>query len=272
MRELSEIDVFVPAPFQRIRNMGFIKHKSSWDWEKPCDYACFYCVTEGTVILTLQGTQYRAEEGDVIFLKQSDAGATLSSTGGETAHYFLSFYFDEQTSLGIGPLVRGAAAVTLFRDAEKCYRSEAYLYRLKVAEQFLGIVHHLATLTEMESADRHGALRLRAATEYVNAYYYKRITVRDLCTVSNYSPAHLRRLFLKHYKLTPQEYVLQKKLSIARDLILDAPDKNIDEIAEQLAFCSASYLCKLFKRHYGMSILQYRKSPAKKDPGNKINA
>ena len=42
-------------------------------------------------------------------------------------------------------------------------------------------------------------------------------------------------------------------------MITDAPEKNIDEIAEQLSFCSASYLCKLFKQHYGMSIMQYKK-------------
>ena len=262
MAGLSELDVFVSAPFQRIRNMGFFKNKIGWTWESTGDYACLYCVAEGVMTLTLRGVRYRAEAGDVIFLRGSDKGAALSAEETDTAHYFLSFYYDEATALGIGPLVRGAAAVTLFRDAERSYRSEAYLYRLKVAQQFLGIIHHLATLTAMESKDYTDTSRLRAATEYINTYYYKRITVRDLCAVSNYSPAHLRRLFLKHYNLPPQEYILQKKLSIARDMILDAPDKNIDEIAEQLAFCSAAYLCKLFKRHFGTSIKQYRRYAA----------
>ena len=42
-------------------------------------------------------------------------------------------------------------------------------------------------------------------------------------------------------------------------MITDAPEKNIDEIAEQLSFCSASYLCKLFKQHYGTSIKRYKR-------------
>ena len=46
---------------------------------------------------------------------------------------------------------------------------------------------------------------------------------------------------------------------MAKDMLIEAPEKNIDEIAEQLSFCSASYLCKLFKQHYGISIMQYKK-------------
>ncbi len=258
MAKLSELDVFVSAPFQRIRNIGYFKNKVGWQWESRGDYACFYCVAEGALTLTLRGESYRAEEGDVIFLKSSDIGATLSAKETDTAHYFLSFYYDEATPLGIGPLVKGAAAVALFRDAERTHHSEAYLYRLKVAEHFLKIVHHLATVTEMKSKSYSSASRLRAATEYINVHYYKRITVQDLCRVSSYSPAHLRRLFLKHYGITPQEYVIRKKLDVVRNMIDEAPEKNIDEIAEQLSFCSASYLCKRFKQHYGTSIKRYK--------------
>ena len=81
-----------------------------------------------------------------------------------------------------------------------------------------------------------------------------------MCAVSNYSPAHLRRLFVKYYGMPPQDYILNKKLSIARDIITEAPEKSIDEIAELLSFCSPSYLCKLFKKKYGTSILGYKKS------------
>ena len=262
MTELAGLDGFLAAPFHRIRNMGFLKHKSTWEWEKPCEYACFYCVTKGTITLTLNGKVYHAAEGDVVFLKQSDAGATLGSAAGETAHYFLSFYYDEQVSLGIGPLVKDAAATALFRDAEQCYHSDDYLHKLKTAQLFLGIVHHLATVTAMKSKDYSSAARLRAATEYINVNYYKRIPVKSLCAICNYSPAHLRRLFLKHYGLTPQEYIIRKKLSIVCDMLADAPDKNIDEIAEQLSFCSASYLCKLFKKRYGTSILDFKREGA----------
>jgi AraC-like DNA-binding protein len=264
MMDLGDFDVFVSAPFGSLRNVGYYKQKNGWTWESKCDYACFYCITEGSLTLTLEGNAHQAVRGDVVFLRAKDAGATMRAGEAGVSYYFLSCYFVEGVSLGISPLVKDAAAISLFKDEERAYHSEAYLYKLKSTQIFLEIVHRLATVTAMKSKAYSGSAQLRAAIEYININYYKRITVAGLCAVSNYSPAHLRRLFLKHYGVTPQEYILQKKLSIARGMLLDAPDKNVDEIAEQLSFCSASYLCKLFKKHYGLSTVQYKRLNANK--------
>ena len=53
-----------------------------------------------------------------------------------------------------------------------------------------------------------------------------------------------------------------KKLSRREKKIIDMryyQNKTQTEIAELLSFCSASYLCKLFKKHYGVSILAYKR-------------
>ena len=35
---------------------------------------------------------------------------------------------------------------------------------------------------------------------------------------------------------------------MAKEILLDAPEKTIEEIANLVGFCSASYLCKIFKK------------------------
>jgi len=54
------------------------------------------------------------------------------------------------------------------------------------------------------------------------------------------------------------EFILNKKVDMAKETLLDAPEKNLDEIADLVGFCSASYLCKIFKRQTGMSPLEYK--------------
>ena len=260
MNNMSEVDIFTTSPFHSVRNVGFYKQKSGWSWESNCGYACFYCVTDGCLTLEINGATHKARVGEVVFLRSGDKGAMLKAENEDVSYYFLSFYYDESVSLGIGLVVNNAAATALFKDINRTYHSEAYLYKLKVAQMFFEIVHHLATLTAANSESYLRASGLRAATEYVNVYYYKKITLNDLCAVSNYSPAHLRRLFLKHYEVTPQEYIINKKLNAVREMLTDAPEKSVDEIAELLSFCSASYLCKLFKKRYGVSILQYKRA------------
>jgi two-component system response regulator YesN len=55
------------------------------------------------------------------------------------------------------------------------------------------------------------------------------------------------------------EYILNKKVDMAKEMLLDAPEKTMDEIAEMVGFCSASYLCKIFKKQTGFSPAEYKR-------------
>lgn len=258
MANTREIDVFTFNPFRNVRNTGYYKQKHGWKWTSDCDYACFYCITEGSVTVSLNGYSQCAQTGDVIFLKSGDTGASMSAEVSDAAYYFVSFYFDEEVDIGISTVVKNAGATGLFKDIRKAFHSETYLYKLKVAELFLQIVYVLSDATIRGAETYSASASLRTAVEYVNTNYYKSITVGDLCVMSGYSPSHLRRLFLKHYGLSPQDYITTKKLEVVKTIIDEDPQKSIEEIAELMSFCSASYLCKLFKKHCGMSISQYR--------------
>ena len=69
----------------------------------------------------------------------------------------------------------------------------------------------------------------------------------------------LLRLFVKNYGVPPTEYILNKKIDMAKEMLLDAPEKTIDEIAELVGFCSASYLCKIFKKQTGITAAEYKR-------------
>ena len=260
MNSDRDIDIFRANPFYGIRNTGFFKQRKGWIWESCVEYACLYCVAEGEITLTYKDSCETAERGDVIVLRSSDRGALLSAEGADCSYYFLSFYYDEGTPLAIGSLVKSDGALELFKKICRVHHSEAYLYKLKTSELFLSAVHQLCLATAVGNKTYKRASGLRAAVEYVNTYYYKRITIGDLCAISNYSPSHLRRLFTENYGVSPREYIINKKLSIAAEMITDAQEKPIEEIAELLSFCSASYLCKLFKKRYGVSILGYKRA------------
>lgn len=258
MSELHEFDIFTRSPIRKIRNTGYYKQKNGWEWESRCDYSCFYCVDKGIITVTVNGKTQHAHSGDVILIRSQDAEAKLCACGGDAAYYFLSFYCNEGAELGIDTVSRGADLLSAFKEFRRSYYSEAPLYRMKIAELFLSILHHLASL-KITVDESSSDIKVRAAVEYINTNYYKKITIDELCRITNYSKAHLRRLFIKHLGVPPMEYIVSKKITIAKDMLIDAPEMTVDEIADSLSLCSSSYLCKLFKRHYGMTILQYKK-------------
>ncbi len=70
-----------------------------------------------------------------------------------------------------------------------------------------------------------------------------------------------RRSFYRHwanfYSISPQKYLQKLKLQEAANM-LHFSDKKVYEISEQLNFEDSAYFCSLFKKHYGLTPLQYR--------------
>ena len=84
------------------------------------------------------------------------------------------------------------------------------------------------------------------------------ITIEKLCQEANFSKRHLNRVFKEEYGLTPNEYILNRRLAIVQSL-LKRTDLSIKEIAEKLHFCNAAYLSRFYHEQTGMTALEYRK-------------
>jgi signal transduction histidine kinase/ligand-binding sensor domain-containing protein/DNA-binding response OmpR family regulator len=59
--------------------------------------------------------------------------------------------------------------------------------------------------------------------------------------------------------LTPNDFVLQRKLRKASALLRNSPELNISEIADKSGFSSPRYFSRCFKKQYNVSPLEYRK-------------
>lgn len=60
--------------------------------------------------------------------------------------------------------------------------------------------------------------------------------------------------------VTPNEYIVNKRLARAAILLRERPELQIVEIAEQFGFGSTVYFSRVFKAKYGSSPTQYRKN------------
>lgn len=59
--------------------------------------------------------------------------------------------------------------------------------------------------------------------------------------------------------MTPNDYVIQRKLKNAADLLKNNPDLNISEISDTLGFGSPRYFSRCFKKQFNVSPAEYRK-------------
>lgn len=94
---------------------------------------------------------------------------------------------------------------------------------------------------------------------YINNNLYTSFTVEDICTKFSVSRSSLQNLFRNNLHISPKQYISNKKLSQAKQLI-QQHTHTISEISDMLGFTSIHYFSRKFKTAYGLSPTDYSKS------------
>ena len=79
------------------------------------------------------------------------------------------------------------------------------------------------------------------------------------------SYSHLFRTFKQKFGMTPIEYKNALRIKKAKKMLCDF-DLSVGEIAERLGFEGMCYFTRAFKKHVGVSPLNYRKTHQKNTP------
>ena len=93
---------------------------------------------------------------------------------------------------------------------------------------------------------------------YIDKHVCERITVDDICKNLYLSKTKLYNLVSKELPNGLNDYIVNKKLSIASNLLYST-NKNLSQIAKEVGIDNANYLCKLFKKNYKITPSEYRK-------------
>lgn len=93
---------------------------------------------------------------------------------------------------------------------------------------------------------------LHQAITFIKNNYNHKITIEDLCNVSNISVPHLIRLFRKHLNTTPIQYINKCKVLRAIDLLRNT-NISVKEIAFEVGFEDPNYFCHVFRKEENMS-------------------
>lgn len=259
MNTIKDFDNFTANPISAFKNAGYYRHRTGWNCTQQADHAAFFCVESGNMRIQTKDCDCICNIGDVVFIKIGE-GVTLTNVGDDDlSYYFVSFFCERDFDFQINTITKEANALRLFKDISETHRSGAYLSKIKIGELFLRLLYLLCSKRLEKSKDYADKHKLLSTVEYININYYKKITPAFLSQTSGYSPAHLRRLFIKNFGVPPTEYILNKKVDMAKEILLDAPEKTIQEIADLVGFCSASYLCKTFKSRVGISPAEYKR-------------
>lgn len=99
--------------------------------------------------------------------------------------------------------------------------------------------------------------RIVTAKLYIDENFQEAIDLDKIAGKACLSRFHFHRLFTKVYKITPHQYLTQKRIDKAKDL-LDRETLSITEVCNEVGFESIGSFSILFKKEIGFAPTYYR--------------
>lgn len=119
-------------------------------------------------------------------------------------------------------------------------------------------VVRLPSIPSPSLADAKNNAPIQQALSYIDTHLMESFSVADLARHLGYSTSYFSTIFKKELHIPPQQYILLKKIDLAKKLIRQN-QKSISAISDMLHFCSVQAFTNTFKKYCGMSPKQYFK-------------
>lgn len=152
----------------------------------------------------------------------------------------------------------------LFFKLAGCYvgNLDAKEKTLHVNALFLEILYRcrqfLSTSDNSASRTESGNPAVMKAKEYIDSNFTEDCTLSGIAEHVHLSPNYLHKLFKSHMGHSPYEYLLEKKIGLAKRLILSGT-YSLSEVALEAGFSSQSHFNKIFKKATGQTPADFRR-------------
>ena len=87
--------------------------------------------------------------------------------------------------------------------------------------------------------------------------YMKHLTINDIAKAINFSPGHANNIFKIETDRTIFDYLTEFRMEKAKELLKD-PYSRIYMVMEEVGYTNKSYFCLAFKRHTGLTPMEYK--------------
>jgi len=141
-------------------------------------------------------------------------------------------------------------ALAQSRDGAKGYHCSAKLYALLLEIKS-------SQIDPAQHTSRHD--RIADVTAYIEAHYAQHLSVEEMAAVIDASPQYLFRLFRSTLHMRPFHYLTLYRMQKAKELLLEEYALPVKDVAARTGYRDASYFCSLFKKHEGMTPMDFRK-------------
>jgi len=212
-------------------------------------YGISFC-NEGQITYTHNNKNYISDNKHIIILPQ---GQSYTLRGDKTGTFPVINFTCNNTLCDTFLLFPIHSTNLFMADFERI--KELILFpenHTKIMSIFYNMIYKISSETSISST-------LMPAIRYIEQNYTDASLTNDIiASACNISEIYLRKLFLKHLKTTPKQYITEIRLSKAKQLLCEGIYK-INTISEKCGFSSSYNFSRFFKEKTGVTPTEYMK-------------
>ena len=145
-----------------------------------------------------------------------------------------------------------------------CLNRQLILYIIQQADVVSSIESVLAdaledVLTHVGAQTGRMNPRVRRVIEYIDEHVSESVGLGDIARELNVSLAYLSRLFRQETGMTFQEYLTDRRMERARELLSSAEELYMYEVAARCGYDTFGHFARVFKRRYGLTPTDLRR-------------
>lgn len=237
----------------------------------------------GTCIIEAAGKQHYMKKGDFILL-DANAPHRLWLQKGEKCR-MLNVEFIFRPVAGVFPSIKQVCEGTdslktllslkedymVFKDPDEVYHclkglvmeldegsdKKEFMIQLLMSELLIKISKLASDF--MGNSLEAGGIHVRKALNYIHQHYDCEIQAVDIASAINIHSGYLHRIFKANTGTTIVEYLTRLRIDKAK-MLLSHTDIPIIDISNYIGINSRQYFTYVFKRHTGITPLEFRRS------------
>ena len=173
---------------------------------------------------------------------------------------YLSFLMSHMPRVHAWPLASLAHWEPIYSGIERLFAERTIWLDYRVQAMVLDMVSRALqpyNFTHMGAVDPIFE-QLQPTIAYMDANLANNPNLAQIASVVHLAPNYFHQKFTRTFQMTPLSYMLQKRLNLARQLLLGT-DLTLEKIALRSGFRSPFYLSRMFKKRYRVRPSEFRR-------------
>ena len=207
-------------------------------------------------IAVINGKEYPIKKGTVLFAKPGD----IRYSHLPFSCKFLHFNLTDKS------LINAFESIPSFFSVSNPTATEetlsiiiALVYSANQFDNIAASAELISLLHKLNNEKIEKPTVISLAKTFIEQNYKENISVDEVATACNVSPAYLHKIFKNTLGITPGNYLLNIRISVAQNLLVNT-HQSLIEIAFNCGFNSQSYFSDCFKKNVGVTPKNFRKN------------